>query len=67
MALWSTEHEHYTDNVLADCVPSILPLCKFRNITGQTEGSCKVRDLTYNSHDVVKYLHPLKYFVKLNC
>ena len=53
MALWSTEHEHYTNNVLADCVPSILPLCKFRNISGPTEGSCKVRDLAYNSHDVV--------------
>lgn len=53
MALWSTEHEHYADAVLADCVPSTIPLCKFRNTSGPTEGSCKVRDLAYNSHNVV--------------
>ena len=57
MALWSTDHDQYTDNVLADCVPSMLPLCKFRNISGPSEGNCKVRDLAYDSRDVVNYVN----------
>jgi len=55
MALWSTEYDHYTDTALADSVPSIAPLCKFRNISG-SEGNTKVRDLAYNSHDAVNYV-----------
>ena len=62
MALWSTDHDQYPDNVIADCVPSMLPLCKFRNISGPSEGNCKVRDLAYNSRDVVNYVSQSKYF-----
>lgn len=67
MALWSTEHEHYTDTVLADCVPSTLPLCKFRNTSGPNEGNSKVRDLAYNPHKVVNYVKYCRYlyYIKL--
>ena len=67
MALWSTDYEHYSDTVLADCVPSILPLCKFRNISLPNEGNCKVRDLAYNSRDVVNNVNYLRYlhYIKL--
>ena len=66
MALWSTDHDQYTDNVFADCVPSMLPLCKFRNTSGTSEGNCKVRDLAYDSRDVVNYVSHRNIFTALN-
>lgn len=64
MALWSIDNSQSADNVLAESVPSIAPLCKFRNTTALNESSVKVRDLAYNTQYAVSvvYVHAHLYY-----
>jgi len=54
MALWSIDSGQSVDHVLAEYVPSIVPLCKFRNTSAVNENGIKVRDLAYNSQYTVR-------------
>jgi len=53
MALWSIDSGQSVDHVLAESVPSVAPLCKFRNTSALNENGVKVRDLAYNSQFAV--------------
>jgi len=53
MALWSIDSGQSVDHVLAESVPSVAPLCKFRNTSALNENGIKVRDLAYNSQYAV--------------